>query len=179
MMKYCRQFLLAQGWPESHVRWVDFADRYGSNVQHAEEIEHAVRDLCAAAGVSSIAVVAHSMGGLALRYYLARSGAAAIDSVIFVATPHSGTYAAYFAWGSGGREMRPNSEFLRELNRRQLPSQLRAHCIRTPLDTRVLPGSSAWLAGTQCHVIRAPTHPRMMRHKPTLQLIHRLLLRRD
>ena len=177
VMRHCRQFLLQEGWPESHVRWVDFADRYGSNIQHAEEIEHAVRELCSTAGVATIAVVAHSMGGLALRYYIARSGSAAIHTAIFVGTPHSGTWAAYFAWGGGGREMRPDSNFLRELNQRQLPSDVRAHCIRTPLDTRVLPGSSAWLAGTQCHVVRAPTHPRMMRHSRTLQLIQRLLLR--
>ena len=77
-----------------------------------------MRDLCGTAGVSSIAVVAHSMGGLALRYYIARSGATAIHTAIFVGTPHSGTYAAYLAWGGGGREMRPDSNFLRELNQR-------------------------------------------------------------
>jgi len=177
VLKRCRQFLLQEGWPESHVSWVDFGDRYGSNVQHAEEIEQAVHELRMKAGVPTIAVVAHSMGGLAVRYYIARSGSAAIHTAIFVGTPHSGTWAAYLAWGGGGREMRPNSDFLRELNQRQLPSDVRAHCIRTPIDTRVLPGSSAWLAGTQCHVVRAPTHPRMMRHRATLQLIQRLLLR--
>jgi triacylglycerol lipase len=179
MMKRCRQFLLQQGWPDTHVQWVDFADRYGSNVQHAGEIEYAVRELCRRAGVARIAVVAHSMGGLALRYYLASSSADRVHTAIFVGTPHNGTYAAYLAWGGGGREMRPNSDFLRTLNQRQLPTHVRAHCIRTPLDTRVLPGSSAWLAGTQCHVVRAPTHPRMMRHRATLSLIRRLLLRTD
>ena len=176
-LRHCRRFLLENGWPETHVRCVDFRDRFGSNITHAEELQAAAAKLADSAAVTSVAVVAHSMGGLAVRYFLAHGGDARVHTAIFVGTPHAGTWAAYLAWGRGGREMRPGSAFLRSLNSYPLPPHVRAHCIRTPIDTRVLPGGSAWLAGTQCHLVRTPTHPRMLRHRPTMQLIQRLLLR--
>ena len=176
-LRHCRRFLLENGWPETHVHCVDFRDRFGSNISHAEELHIAAARLAASAGVTSMAVVAHSMGGLALRHFLANGGAPLVHTAVFVGTPHAGTWAAYVARGQGGREMRPGSAFLRALNEHALPPHVRAYCIRTPVDTRVLPGSSAWLTGTECHLVRMPTHPRMMRHRPTLQLIRRLLLR--
>lgn len=175
-MRHCRHFLLASGWPDTLVATVDFGNRYGSNIEHAAEIDVAARQLCAHAAASAIAVVAHSMGGLALRCYLVNGGADQVHTAVFVATPHRGTWTAYLAWGAGGREMRPHSEFLRRLDEQPLPAHVRAHCIRTPFDTRVLPGSSAWLRGTHCHTVRLPTHPRMMRHHGTLRLIRELLL---
>ena len=75
--------------------------------------------------------------------------------------------------------MRPRSGFLSELNARPLPADVDAHCISTPIDTRVLPGSSAILPGTQSHRVLLPTHPGMLRHTPTLALIRDLLLADD
>lgn len=172
-----RDFLLAAGWPPSHVACVDFRDRYGSNVEHAEEIAAAIEALARGAGEPAVAVVAHSMGGLALRRYLAVAARPPVRTAVFVGTPHRGTWAAWFAWGRGGTEMRPGSAFLRELNARPLPPTVRAVCIATPIDTRVLPGSSALLDGVEHHRARLPTHPRMLRHVPTLRLIRDLLLR--
>jgi pimeloyl-ACP methyl ester carboxylesterase len=176
-VRHARSFLLDSGWPESHVSCVEFRDRYGSNVEHAEELAAAIGRLQNSSGERSVAVVAHSMGGLALRLYLGRiGGAAPVNTAVFVATPHRGTWIAHLAWGAGGAEMRPGSGLLRDLARAALPGHVRAVCVRTPIDTRILPGSSAVLPGAPCHVVRLPTHPRMLRHRGTLHLIRDLLL---
>jgi triacylglycerol esterase/lipase EstA (alpha/beta hydrolase family) len=175
-LRHCNRQLIAWGWPPQHVRCLGFRDTHGSNLQHAVELRSAIDELSVATGAERIAVVAHSMGGLALREYLTTTPQPRVHTAIFVGTPHYGTWMAYLAWGAGGAEMRPRSEFLRALNARALPPSVRAHCISTAVDTRVVPGSSALLAGTQCHPTRLPTHPRMLRHGRTLRLIRDLLL---
>lgn len=171
-----RDFLLGAGWPPSHVACVDFRDRYGSNIGHADEIAAAIETLARATGEEAVAVVAHSMGGLALRRYLGTAQCPFVHTAVFVGTPHRGTWAAWVAWGLGGNEMRPGSAFLRELSTLPLPASTRAICITTPIDTRVLPGSSALLDGVEHYRVRLPTHPRMLRHMPTLRLIRDLLV---
>lgn len=175
VLRRCRDFLVEAGWSGRQVLCMGFTDRYGSNVDHAGELAAAAARLRAEAAVDRVDVVAHSMGGLALRQYVQDGGADVVRTAIFVGTPHRGTMMAYLAWGHGGREMRPGSEFLRRLNARPLPSGVRAHCLRTPIDSRVVPGSSAWLDGAACHTVRLPTHPRMMRHPRTLRLIRSIL----
>jgi triacylglycerol esterase/lipase EstA (alpha/beta hydrolase family) len=176
VLRHCNRQLVAWGWRQEHVRCLGFRDTHGSNIAHAAELRAAIDALCDATGANHIAVVAHSMGGLALREYLTTTPEPRVHTAIFVGTPHHGTWMAYFAWGTGGAEMRPGSEFLRSLNARALPARVRAHCISTAIDTRVVPGSSALLTGTQCHHVRLPTHPRMLRHGRTLRLIRDLLL---
>jgi triacylglycerol lipase len=172
------RFLRERGWSAADVGVVAFRDRYGSNLEHAEEIGAAVARLQASSGALRVAVVAHSMGGLALRRYLAADGGRTVGTAIFVGTPHHGTWVAWLAWGRGGVEMRPGSSFLRDLENQPLPRDVRAACIRTPVDTRVVPGSSAFLAGASCHTVKLPLHSRMMRHRGTLELVQRLLLER-
>ena len=175
-LRHCDRQLVAWGWPRPYVRCLGFRDTHGSNVEHAAELRAAIESLSDDTGVERIAVVAHSMGGLALRQYLTTAARPRVHTAIFVGTPHHGTWMAYLAWGAGGAEMRPNSPFLRQLNTRSLPPGVQAHCISTAIDSRVVPGSSALLTGAQCHHVRLPTHPRMMRHARTLHLIRDLLL---
>lgn len=175
MLVHCRDFLIRSGWPSSHIQCLGFRDRYGSNLAHAEEIADAIASLRYRVHAESVDVVAHSMGGLALRWLLGTEPGTPVNTAIFAGTPHAGTWAAWLAWGGGGAEMRPGSRFLRQLASQRLPVSLRAHSLRTPIDTRVFPSASAWLEGTQCHVVRAPTHQRMLRHGPTLHLIRDLL----
>ncbi|HEX6133647.1 MAG TPA: hypothetical protein VFZ24_06785 [Longimicrobiales bacterium] len=176
VLRPCRDYLVSAGWPETRIRCLSFRERHGSNIDHATEIASAVSALSRALGGSPVAVVAHSMGGLALRYFLGSGGADAVRTAIFAATPHRGTWAAWLAWGRGGAEMRPGSDFLQQLNAMPLPAGVRAVCLRTPFDTRVVPGGSAWLEGASCLTVRLPTHRRMLRHRATLDLIRDLLL---
>jgi triacylglycerol esterase/lipase EstA (alpha/beta hydrolase family) len=55
------------------------------------------------------------MGGLAARAYLRRYGDGAISQVITLGTPHRGTVHAKYGMGHCAKQMRPDSEWLREL----------------------------------------------------------------
>ncbi|MFC5970502.1 lipase family alpha/beta hydrolase [Halomarina salina] len=71
---------------------------------------------------SRVDVVAHSMGGLGARWYVERGGGAAfVDDLVTLGTPHQGTTLAYTQPTPGGRAMTPDSEFLETLNDRRPP----------------------------------------------------------
>ena len=62
-----------------------------------------------------VVVIAHSMGGLGTRLMLARRGAARIERVVTIASPHHGTALARLGVGLNARQMRRDSAFLRSL----------------------------------------------------------------
>jgi triacylglycerol lipase len=131
------------GWRESEVRAHGFEDPFGSNVDHAHELAGAVTDLMAHSGSEAVDIVAHSMGGLAVRHLLLHVNPSLVRRAVFLATPHRGTYTAYLARGGGGEEMRPRSAFLRAL---EAPLPVPTLSVYTPVDTHVLPPSSALMA---------------------------------
>jgi triacylglycerol lipase len=159
------------GWREDQLLVIDFPDRYGSNVAHAEQIAAAVDSLKARTGAAMIDVVAHSMGGLATRYYLERmGGAGTVRRAVFLATPHRGTWAAFLARGRGGSEMRPSSDFLVQLDSVAAPS-VRMTTIETRSDLRIFPHSSTRLRGAEHFRICCPTHEGMLRSAEVFRLI--------
>ncbi len=174
-----RDRLTDRGWPESRVAALTFRDAFGSNHDHAEEVDLALRTLRTLTGADGVDVVAHSMGGLAVRHFL-RTGesADAVRRVVFLGTPHRGTAAAVLAGGAGGREMVPGSEFLMELNRgAPVPEGVEALSIRTPVDLRVIPASSARLVGTGVENVEicCPSHNGLVDHEETFLEILRFL----
>jgi pimeloyl-ACP methyl ester carboxylesterase len=172
-LKRLRAFLLAEGWAAVHA--FDFADRFGSNIEHAAELAAVIAELRGAAG--RLDVVAHSMGGLAVRHYLAgHPDGGGIRRVLFLATPHRGTWAAYLAWGRGGREMRPGSAFLRHLERHELPHAVRAFNVRTPLDLRVFPPRSAAFPPAEDAMVRFVSHQGLLRSSAAFAHVRRCLL---
>lgn len=176
VLRPLERHLLAAGWPRTHVRTVGFRDRFGGNIEHAHELADAVDALCADARVGEVAVVAHSMGGLALRWYLARlDGARRVRRAVFMGTPHQGTWLAWLALGRGARDMRPGSVFLRELNASPLPDTVQATCIRSPMDLRIFPPASALLAGATSTVVRSPSHPGMLRSPKVFRVVQAVL----
>lgn len=165
--------LIESGWPQSRVSALTFENPVGSNRDHAEEVARAVEMLRSLTGAERVDVVAHSMGGLALRYFLQfDEGNANVRRAVFLGTPHRGTVAAMLAWGDGGREMVPGSDFLNRLNDGVgLPEELEALAIRTPVDLRVIPGSSAMLPGARNLEICCPTHPGLVEDDDTIQAV--------
>jgi triacylglycerol lipase len=135
------------GWPAQAVSIVRFNDPFGSNIDHASEIARAVDDVSTRAAQPVVAI-AHSMGGLALRWYLAHNHNAPVAIAVFLATPHRGTWLAWLARGRGGAEMRPRSQFLTDLNATSVSPHTRLISFRAPFDTRIFPSSSAWLDTT-------------------------------
>jgi len=164
--------LLAAGWATSDVVTVTFEDPTGSNRDHALELEAAVVALVASTGAESIDIVAHSMGGLATRWYLRNAPEAPIRRVVFIASPHRGTLSAHLAWGGGRTEMMPGSAFLDTLNTEQpAPIGVEAITIRTSVDTHVVPGESATLPGVPDHELCCPTHHGLLRSSGVFELV--------
>lgn len=171
-----RQFIRA-GWPADHVSVVDFRDRFGSNIEHAAEIAAAVEELRRNTEATRVDVVAHSMGGLALRYYLHFHAAGSnVRRVVFTGTPHRGTWIAYLGWGKGAREMRPGNPLLAKLSGLpSVPAGISALCIHTPLETRVLPQSSALLPDSRHQRVWCSSHPRLLRSRKVFAAIRDFL----
>jgi pimeloyl-ACP methyl ester carboxylesterase len=172
-----REFIRA-GWQSGDVGVVDFKDRFGSNIDHAAEIAAAIDELRGNTDAVRVDVVAHSMGGLALRYYLHfHSGNSKVRRVVFTGTPHRGTWIAYLGWGKGAREMRPGTPLLATLSELPpVPVGVSALCIHTPLETRVLPQSSALLPDARHQRVWCSSHPRLLRSRKVFAAIRDFLL---
>lgn len=167
-----------EGWPASHVAVVDFEDPFGSNVTHAEEIRMAAEGLRRNTGSAQLDVVAHSMGGLATRYWLARGGAEVVRRAVFVATPHHGTWMSLAAWGEGALEMRPGSGFLAGLSEPPgLPASVAALTLRSATDFHIVPNRSATLPGVPDVEVCCPTHAGLLDDDDAFEVIREFLLR--
>ncbi len=70
-------------------------DRCGSVVQHAVELKNMVDRILSETGSQKINIIAHSKGGLDARLYISSSILDKVANLIMIATPNSGTPAAY------------------------------------------------------------------------------------
>jgi len=170
--------LIRDGWPEDWVQPLEFTDPVGSNLDHATEIEEAIVALQSRTGRRLVDVIAHSMGGLALWALLQREGdLLPIRRVVFLGSPLQGTLIAHLAWGKGGEEMRPGSEFLKNLEEGPDPTHwVEALTIRTPLDLTVVPNRGGTLPGMGDRLVCCPTHQGLQDHEETFELARDFLL---
>ncbi len=98
----------------------------------------------------SLDLVGFSMGGLVCRYYLQRlGGLKRAENLVTVASPHQGTLTAHVTWYDACKQMRPESDFLQDLNSDEYTlNQINCTAIWNPLDFVILPAeSSKLLAG--------------------------------
>jgi triacylglycerol lipase len=176
MEPLARRFVQS-GWSSEAVSIVRFIDPFGSNIDHASEIARALDDLSSRTAQPVVAI-AHSMGGLALRWYLAHNPDTPVAIAVFLATPHRGTWMAWLARGRGGAEMRPGSQFLTDLNATSASPHTMLISFRAPFDTRIFPSSSAWLDNTDVTNARTlPTrgHKRMLKQQRVFDEIVKII----
>lgn len=123
-------------------------------------------------------IVGYSMGGLVSRYYLQNlGGAPRCEQLITISSPHQGTVMAKLYPSKGARQMRPGSEFLRELQSTEHTlGDIPVISYRTPLDLMILPStSSVWeRAENVAHTVAL--HPLMLRDRNVLEDVERRLL---
>lgn len=124
-----------------------------------------------------IDIIGFSMGGLVSRYYLQRlSGIDRVQRFISISAPHQGTLAAYFSQRPGCVQMRPEHDFIKDLER-DVDVLNRLHCtsIWTPFDLIILPPSSSQLGiGTEI-ILPIVAHPLMVFDRACLEAIARAL----
>ncbi len=175
VLRHLQAFLIDAGFSSDRVHAIEFRSRFGSNISHAHELAAFIGELVAG-GVTAVDIVAHSMGGLAVRQLLDQFPAVAtrVRRVITLGSPHSGTFAAWLIWGDGAREMRPGSAFLKQL-RGASTHGAELVSIRAPFDVRILPGSSSVLAGARNFQLPCLGHRDLLRRRRVLQRVRELL----
>jgi triacylglycerol esterase/lipase EstA (alpha/beta hydrolase family) len=148
---------------------IDLEPVAGSIDGYAPLIEARVRELCAATGAARIAIVAHSMGGLAARAWMRACSSARVARLVTLGTPHHGTALARFGLGANAVQMRRDSAWLRDLAAAEGPD-VRARIVSlythhdnivAPQDSCVLPGARNVAFGGIGHVALG-SNPRVL-----------------
>lgn len=94
---------------------LDLEPLFTSIDDYACRIESAVQTLCQHSGQGQVALLGHSQGGLAIRAWMRAYGNSRVHRVVTLGTPHQGTRLANWSNTPNGRQMRPGSDWLREL----------------------------------------------------------------
>jgi pimeloyl-ACP methyl ester carboxylesterase len=129
---------------------IDLEPVAGSIDDYAPLIEARVQELCAATGAARIAIVAHSMGGLAARAWMRAHGSARVARLVTLGTPHHGTVLANLGPGANAAQMRRDSAWLRDLAAAETPAdRARIVSIYTHHDNIIAPQDSSLLPGAR------------------------------
>jgi len=90
-------------------------------------------------------LVGFSMGGIVSRYYIQRlGGIERVHRYVSISAPNNGTWTAYLLPRIGCVQMRPESEFLQDLNRDcHMLERLNFTRLWTPFDLMIVPASSS------------------------------------
>ncbi|MCP5285955.1 MAG: alpha/beta fold hydrolase [Burkholderiaceae bacterium] len=143
---------------------------FGSIDDYVATIQAAVTELTCQTGLPPV-VVAHSMGGLAVRRWWCDVDSAQIHRLITLGTPHRGTRLARLGHTRNARQMREDSLWLAELNaREQVERRAKILCVYSHCDNIVFPASRALLPGAASHHLPATPHVAMVDHPAVWQL---------
>lgn len=144
---------------------------------YAATIEAAVQRATQATGRPPL-IVAHSMGGLAVRVWLGGLAVAPgapdpIDArtagVVTVGTPHQGTWLAHFGVAPNTRQMRQGGDWFEALRRREPAERYRRFtCWHSHCDNVVFPASTATLPGADNRHLPGMAHVQMLGHPAVL-----------
>jgi triacylglycerol esterase/lipase EstA (alpha/beta hydrolase family) len=134
------------GYPSNHLKYYTYNSLKGVKAG-AYTLRDKVNEELRATGKSKVDLVCHSMGGLVARYYMKYlGGAAKVDQVVCIATPHQGTYWAYADWFTQAcKDMRFNSSLLQSIAGYYPGKTLWSSC-----DEIVIPNSSAAVGYNEC-----------------------------
>jgi hypothetical protein len=126
----------------------------------APVIDASVRRLHAVTG-KPVLIVAHSLGGIAVRAWLQQGGdPALVRRVITVGSPHHGTWLARFGVSPNARQLWLNSPWLQALARDEAatPNGVPFTCFFSDCDNVVFPSSVATLPGADNRLLRGWAH---------------------
>jgi triacylglycerol esterase/lipase EstA (alpha/beta hydrolase family) len=116
------------------------------------------------------------MGGLVSRAYLRRFGAARIEQLITIGTPHHGSMLAWTFVGQCLAQMRPGSRWLVEINRAESePPPVPITSIRSRHDSMVAPQASAELACAHNIALAGIGHNALLNHRTVMDEVARAL----
>jgi triacylglycerol esterase/lipase EstA (alpha/beta hydrolase family) len=177
----CNRGLWNPWWPRLRALGVPCAapnlePGFGSIDRYPALIEDAVQRLTQATGRAPL-LVAHSMGGLAVRAWMRDfDGDARVHGVVTVGTPHHGTWLGRFGHAPNTQQMRWQSPWLLALAAAE-PAQRhrRFTCFYGHCDNIVFPASTATLPGADNRHLRGHAHVHMLQHPAVLAEVLRRL----
>lgn len=166
-----------RAWGVPHVG-LSLEPCFGSIDEYVGAIERAVAELLERTGQPPL-VVAHSMGGLAVRAWLRRcgpQGLAQVWRVVTLATPHSGTALVRFGIATNVGQMAPDSNWVTRLAETEPEQAARQFvCLYSRCDNVVFPTRRARLKGSRCIEIPACAHVQMVDHPQVLDIVKQML----
>lgn len=125
-----------------------------------------------------IILLGFSMGGLVTRYYLQRlNGIEKVEQYINISAPNNGTKLGYALPLKGIVQMRPNSDFLRDLNSdvKERLAKIKCLIIWTPFDGMIIPANSSLLGVGKEVKLPVLVHKWMLSDKRVLEEINSFL----
>jgi triacylglycerol lipase len=138
--------------------------------QYAQVVESAVQALLTQSGQQKVALVGHSMGGLAIRAWLRTQGPERAARVLTLGTPHVGTRVPQHLKTKNGIQMTWKSKWLDTLTRSEtLAIHQLFHIAITPQDNIVYPQRSQVLPNMSATVFEGIGHLQMCLDSKVIQ----------
>ncbi len=118
-----------------------------------------IEAICAETGAPKVMIVAHSMGGLVARAYLAQTDSSRVAKLVTLGSPHRGTQLARLGLGINASQMSTESAWLKDLASRETgrapPGTLSIYTLN---DDLVYPPESSVLAWAENVPVSAIGH---------------------
>lgn len=154
-------YLTQLGWPVYTLDLVPNNATVGLDILAQQVSDYVLNNF---APQQPIDLVGFSMGGIVSRYYVQRLGGfKRVQRLISISSPHHGTLMAYASQRQGCLQMRPNSQFLQELNTdAHILEQLNFTSIWTPYDLMIVPAKSSQMPVGKEIIVRVLLHPAML-----------------
>jgi triacylglycerol esterase/lipase EstA (alpha/beta hydrolase family) len=136
---------------------------------YAPIVEEAVQALRTHSGAAQVALVGHSMGGLAIRAWLRQFGPAHVAKVITLGSPHAGTQVPQHLPTPNGRQMVWQSQWLAQLHASEsAPLRHLFEIALTAQDNIVYPQRAQTMPEVPVTVFQGIGHLQMCLHRPVI-----------
>lgn len=172
------------------VSAINLTPLHGSIEGYALALAGEIARVRQSSGVDRVAVIGHSMGGLAARAYLRYCAQSRQDPsialLVTLGTPHRGTHLASMGRGENARQMRFEAPWIQELSRYECnPGNPRADRVADPAiatiaslqDNIVSRQLEQCLPGARTIVLRRQGHMSLATSPRVFRMIERLLRR--
>jgi len=148
-----------------------------AGIEHfAGQLAARIEAICAVTGAERVALIAHSMGGLVARAYLRRFGAARVEQLITIGTPHHGSMLARTFAGRCLAQMRPASRWLADINHDEsAPPPVPITSIWSRHDSMVAPQASAELRCARNVPLVGIGHNALLNHPDVIDEVARAI----
>jgi len=125
-------------------------------------------------GFDNVDIVSFSMGDIVSKYYLLHlEGYKKVSHYVSISTPHKGTLAGFFLPFIVGKELRPQSLLMKELEDTSILHGVKCLSIWTPYDLMIIPAKSSVISFGENIKARALLHPLMLKDKKVISdVIH-------